>query len=774
MGKLLLRNSKMICFVLILSVLSQIMAAEAKTTSYNDGGVLRIYEKGDLGIKKKTKSNAEGNKLAINEGETYLLTSETEKNIGHSSGAICYVKSIKWTGIRSEIKENDELYVTPNYPLEIRVRSGQLILNLDHEIHYEKVNYKSVTLKAGDTYKFIPTAEGVDVDYIGNAICNTCDVYGTEIAKEWRTDYYQNGLGTIHIANDKPLEISVIEGELSFIVDERVHFEKVDYDAVKVIVLSGNESCVVKNNSKRYTISFIHYNSSGKRYVINEKGETTVTYNDEDVDTFGYTYVDKTWKYENYKGVTILYLNHEKYKNSIIEAQENTIQEEKMVYHPFFLPSDKIEIPVGEKYEVEIKSNISGYNHDFSKWLWSLDGLGPKYISFSNNVITAEQKEEAWFKVYDSVHDIEREYPVKAIETNTSTTPPQPTKEAYDKKVVIGEYDDLGKKELKHEAIYSDKYFEKASTKKQGGLAKLSMLASATVYSKKYVKDFLGEKGCGFSKKLKSVDYDKKLTDINVVAFTIGLKKIKNVTVVAIIIRGTPGVFSDPREWISNLNFVEKGKDKTHKGFLKAETRLYRQLKEYLKKNVSGKVKFWVTGHSRGAAVGNLLAKRLNEKYGQSNVYAYTFATPNVAGKAKKKGYMNIKNYINPGDIVTEVPPSQWGYKRYGEDVLLTSKTKEAMKKNFKSIAGKKYVGLSEGEMKEILKEMLKEITKEISKESSQHIKNVIQLIRLIKQKFKSVERIIEKKIKKVIPKVEHAHCHTCYLSWLDAMYKVS
>ena len=59
----------------------------------------------------------------------------------------------------------------------------------------------------------------------------------------------------------------------------------------------------------------------------------------------------------------------------------------------------------------------------------------------------------------------------------------------------------------------------------------------------------------------------------------------------------------------------------------------------------SSNVKYFVTGHSRGAAVANLVEYKLDPKVGKQNVYGYNFAVPDtgVVGKGTNvKGFNNI------------------------------------------------------------------------------------------------------------------------------------
>ena len=79
---------------------------------------------------------------------------------------------------------------------------------------------------------------------------------------------------------------------------------------------------------------------------------------------------------------------------------------------------------------------------------------------------------------------------------------------------------------------------------------------------------------------------------------------------------------------------------------------------------------FLVTGYSRGAAVANILGARLTDAYGPGRVYCYTFATPRTV-RGEYPAYGNIFNVVNPCDLVTYLPFPQWGFERYGTDIVL-------------------------------------------------------------------------------------------------------
>ncbi|MCL2741840.1 MAG: lipase family protein, partial [Oscillospiraceae bacterium] len=158
------------------------------------------------------------------------------------------------------------------------------------------------------------------------------------------------------------------------------------------------------------------------------------------------------------------------------------------------------------------------------------------------------------------------------------------------------------------------------------------------------------------------------------VAYTFGHRAVTvggaEMTLVAAVVRGTSG----NHEWLSNFDMGE-GEGDDHRGFARAKDRVLDRLTEYMAANgLYGRddVMVWVTGHSRGAAVANLLAAGLvggEGPVGKGKVFAYTFATPNVtqnpaAGGAAAYGY--IHNLINAEDFIAYMPLAEWGFGRYG------------------------------------------------------------------------------------------------------------
>lgn len=345
-----------------------------------------------------------------------------------------------------------------------------------------------------------------------------------------------------------------------------------------------------------------------------------------------------------------------------------------------------------------------------------------------------------------------------AVYADGSTPEPTLGASGWVRLTVTGKYEDDGfqGKVLKAKAVYDDEYFyytESAAYEpgeyEQGGLARLSMLASATAYKGKYAKKLLTD--CGFSN-VKYIKAEVTEEDNDHVSFAMGMKTVGEDAIVAVLIRGTGSDY----EWISNFNL---GAGDVHSGFSNAEQELNKKLNSYLRKHpVKGDIRFWVTGHSRGAAVGNLLAKRLTDQYGREHVYAYTFGTPRVAVTSTSIGYENIFNYLNPGDIVTEVAPEKWNYGRFGIDKTLTADTKAAMEKAFKKKTGQSYGGFTAEEKQALLDTLL--FTAGLEKDAYQ----MLQILAYaILSRLNGDETFQYKFV--------HAHCPTAYICWLNAMY---
>lgn len=204
---------------------------------------------------------------------------------------------------------------------------------------------------------------------------------------------------------------------------------------------------------------------------------------------------------------------------------------------------------------------------------------------------------------------------------------------------------------------------------------------------------------------------NKKITDVR--------DNNKEYTLIALAVRG--GGYAS--EWASNFNTGNVG---THAGFTEARDNVLKFLKKYIEDySITGDIKLWVVGYSRGGATANMVGGALNDGYALPNVslkhkdlFVYTFEAPRGALKsdldASNSGeHSNIHNVINFNDVVPLVAPQQWGFVRYNydNDYALPSSsftdsafnTKlNAMKEEFYKLEGAYDVGYKVKESSEI------------------------------------------------------------------------
>ena len=153
-------------------------------------------------------------------------------------------------------------------------------------------------------------------------------------------------------------------------------------------------------------------------------------------------------------------------------------------------------------------------------------------------------------------------------------------------------------------------------------------------------------------------------------------------TVIAVGLRGC-GYYA---EWAGDLNVGLEGE---HTGFAICRDKALEFLQSYLAKHseITGKIKIWCTGYSRGAAGANLLGGALDDMFmsgasvvknvtlSPKDMYIYTFEAPMGADMGKVGGriYENIHNVINYNDLVVRVAPECMGFARYGVDHVMPS-----------------------------------------------------------------------------------------------------
>ena len=227
---------------------------------------------------------------------------------------------------------------------------------------------------------------------------------------------------------------------------------------------------------------------------------------------------------------------------------------------------------------------------------------------------------------------------------------------------------------------YDDSYFDNPATSYNHELATTSCyLALSTFQSAEqgitHIDSVSLLKECGFdSESIKLYNYYSN-TNPDDIGCIIAQKKINNETLIVVAVRS--GDYGN--EWASNVTVGTSG---DHQGFDEASDIVLSRIKGYIEnQSISGKVKFWLTGYSRGAATATQTAAKLNftsienVEFTKNDVYAYGFATP--AGAIKDSDPTNLSKYgnifhiINFHDIVPRVAPKLWGFGRYGKTYYL-------------------------------------------------------------------------------------------------------
>ena len=67
----------------------------------------------------------------------------------------------------------------------------------------------------------------------------------------------------------------------------------------------------------------------------------------------------------------------------------------------------------------------------------------------------------------------------------------------------------------------------------------------------------------------------------------------------------------------------------------------------------------------------------MNGSLSPERIYDFTFESPTTTLSSSRgdSSYDNIFNIVNPEDVITRVPLCEWGYGRYGKDLVLPSRS---------------------------------------------------------------------------------------------------
>lgn len=239
---------------------------------------------------------------------------------------------------------------------------------------------------------------------------------------------------------------------------------------------------------------------------------------------------------------------------------------------------------------------------------------------------------------------------------------------------------------------YSDELFTKSGYTYRQDLAEMSLgLAFAAFsskdsqYSDNYAtgnRNFVSmAEQCGFEN-IQSNKWMFQPAETDSIGINCASKTIRDnggsYTLIAVGVRGN----NYHAEWGGNARLDATGE---HKGFALGRDQALDYLRSYIADTgISGRVKIWIAGYSRSAAVANMVSGALDNGYSLGegvslsphDLYCYCYEPPMGTTKNQVQGrlYDNIQNIVNANDLVTYVPFDSWDFARYGVDHVVPTK----------------------------------------------------------------------------------------------------
>lgn len=239
---------------------------------------------------------------------------------------------------------------------------------------------------------------------------------------------------------------------------------------------------------------------------------------------------------------------------------------------------------------------------------------------------------------------------------------------------------------------YSDELFTKSGYTYRQDLAEMSLgLAFAAFsskdsqYSDNYAtgnRNFVSmAEQCGFEN-IQSNKWMFQPAETDSIGINCASKTIRDnggsYTLIAVGVRGN----NYHAEWGGNARLDATGE---HKGFALGRDQVLDYLRTYIADTgISGRLKIWIAGYSRSAAVANMVSGALDNGYSLGegvslsphDLYCYCYETPMGTTKNQVQGrlYDNIQNLVNENDLVTYVAFDNWDFARYGVDHVVPTK----------------------------------------------------------------------------------------------------
>ena len=262
----------------------------------------------------------------------------------------------------------------------------------------------------------------------------------------------------------------------------------------------------------------------------------------------------------------------------------------------------------------------------------------------------------------------------------------EPIGEKIEYRVAVSDTSDVG-----DYLYYTDDYFDKPASEFSISFSNASLgvvegtspsiVGGDQDYSKKYQNgESLLEK-MGFTGISHNSAYEKKPEE-NTVGAIYGHKDIKGSTLILLAIRS----INYQLEWVDQFLMGEEG---DHQGFANARDTIFIELKGYItEQNISGHIKLWVVGHSRGGTIANLIGGQLDIDlinnvstfgnditFNKDDLYIQCFnpvmATTNTEYQINGERFNNIQCFANFDDLISYLSPVQYGFKRFGTTYYL-------------------------------------------------------------------------------------------------------
>ena len=242
---------------------------------------------------------------------------------------------------------------------------------------------------------------------------------------------------------------------------------------------------------------------------------------------------------------------------------------------------------------------------------------------------------------------------------------------------------------------YDDSFLQGSAREYSQSLATASLALSMASFNSLEEKDY-EKKNCNAVDLLEKIGYKKIDTNAffrekpgtDTLGCVFGVKEIDGVQTVACGVRGS----NYESEWASNFTIGNDVYGNYHKGFFEGSEILLESLKKYLSDNeISGEIRLWLVGYSRGGAVCNISAGIIDEaiengenilgkdvKLTRDNFFVYCFEAPqgvcfsdSESSYPKSEKFNNIFCILNPNDVVPKLTMREFSFTRYGVEKVL-------------------------------------------------------------------------------------------------------